>query len=185
MRLNQFWAHELVQRRATTAKSRHSIDNFYALKKSFLDDVCATVTMEEVLLELIMNWDQTGIKLVLSSSWMMEQRGSQRVEMICVIDKQQITAIFWGTILGDFLPMQLIYEEKTSRCHPRFQFPSGWDITHSPKHWSTEDTMMQCINNIIIPYVESVRQLLSNRKPALIIMVKDHTLGFSVIASVS
>ena len=93
VRLNRFWAHSLlkrmnfVQRRATTAKSKHSIDNFSARKKSFLDDVCATVTMEEIPPELIMNWDQTGIKLVPSSSWTMEQRGSQRVEMVGVNDK--------------------------------------------------------------------------------------------------
>ena len=89
----------------------------------------------------------------------MEQRGSQRVEMVGVNDKWQITAILCGTVLGDFLPVQLTYQEKTPRCHPKFQFPSGWDITHSPKHWSTEETMIWYINNIIIPYVERVRQL--------------------------
>ena len=100
----------------------------------------------------------------------MEQRGSQRVEMVGVNDKWQITAIFCGTMLGDFLPVQLTYQEKTPRCHPKFQSPSGWDITHSPKYWSTEETMIRYINNIIIPYVERVRQLVSDRKPALMIM---------------
>ena len=163
VRLNRHWAHSLlkrmdfVQRRATTAKSKHSIADFSALKKSFLRDVVATVTMEEIPAELIMNWDQTGIKLVPSSSWTMEKRGSQRVEMAGVGDKRQITAVFCGTILGDFLPVQLIYLGKSQRCHPRHQFPSGWDITHSPKHWSTEETMLQYISNIIAPYVENVR----------------------------
>ena len=54
VRLNRHWAHSLlkhmdfVQRRATTAKSKHSIADFSALKKSFLRDVVATVTMEEI-----------------------------------------------------------------------------------------------------------------------------------------
>ena len=64
---------DFVQRRATTAKSKHSIADFSALKKSFLQDVVATVTMEEIPAELIMNWDQTGIKLVPSSPWTMEK----------------------------------------------------------------------------------------------------------------
>ena len=176
VRLNRYWAHSLlkrmkfVQRKATTAKGKHTITNFSELKKSFLEDVVTTVTMEEIPAELIMNWDQTGIKLVPSSSWTMEKRGSKRVEMAGICDKRQITAVFCGTILGDFLPVQLIYKGKSPRCHPRFQFPPGWDIGHSPKHWSTEVTMLQYVSNIIAPYVESVRSLIGDRKPALIIM---------------
>ena len=52
---------------------RASIANFSALKKSFLEVIVATVTMEEMPPELITNWEQTGIKLVPSSSWTMEQ----------------------------------------------------------------------------------------------------------------
>ena len=54
LRLNQFWANSLlermqfVKRKATTAKSKLSIANFAELKLSFLDDVCATVDMEEI-----------------------------------------------------------------------------------------------------------------------------------------
>ena len=174
IRLNRHWAHSLlkrmhfVQRRATTAKSRHSSTNFSELQKSFLDDVVSTVVMEEIPAELIMNWDQTGIKRV-PSSWTMEQRGSQRVEMAGVGDKRRITAIFCGT-LGDFLPVQLIYQGKSPRCHPHYQFPSDWDVTHSPKHWSTEETMLQYISNIIVPYVEGTRCLLGNHTPALAII---------------
>ena len=113
------------------------------LKESFLDSVRTTVIMEEIPAELIMNWDQTGIKLVPSSFSTMERQGSKRIEMAGVNDKRQITAVFCGTMLGDFLPVQLIYKGKTPRCHPQFQFLSGWDITHSPKHWSSEETMMQ------------------------------------------
>ena len=176
VRLTRHWAHSLlkrmkfVQRRAATAKSKHSDANFSELKKTFLDDVVATVTMEDIPAELILNWDQTGIKLVPSSTWTMERQGSQRVEVAGVGDKRQITAILCGSLVGDFLPVQLIYQGKSACCHPRYQFPSGWDITHSPKHWSTEGTMLQYVNNIIVPYVKSVRQQLGDRKPALVII---------------
>ena len=98
-----------VKRRATTAKSKHSTANFAELKQSFLDDVLTTVTMENILPELIMNWDQTGIKLVPSSNWTMEKMGTQRLEIIWVNNKCQITAMFCGTLSGDILPIQLIY----------------------------------------------------------------------------
>ena len=42
--------------------------NFTQLKEAFLDDVVEAVTMEDIPAELILNWDQTGIKLVPCSS---------------------------------------------------------------------------------------------------------------------
>ena len=66
-------------------------------------------------------------------------------------DKKQITAIFCGTAAGEFLPIQLIYAGKTKRCHPKFTFPSDWSITHSQKHWSNENEMIEYIEDIIVP----------------------------------
>ena len=92
--------------------------------------------------------------------------------MVGINDKHQITAIFCGALTGDFLPVQLVYKGKTSRCHPHFQFPSGWHNAHSPKHWSTEETMLQYIEHIILPYVRQVRERLQkgDDKPAVAIM---------------
>jgi len=140
-------------------------------KKTFLNDLVAIVKMEEIPPKLILNWDQTGIKLVPSSSWTMEQRGMKRVKMVGQNDKHQITAVFCGTLQGDFLSLQVIYKGKTARCHPHYEFPPGWHITYSPNHWSTELTMLQYIENIIEPYVRSVRDLFDAvTTPGLIIM---------------
>ena len=173
--LGRHWAYGLldhmkfVRRKATTAKSKHTPKDFASLKESFLDDVVATVTMENIPMELILNWDQTGIKMVPSSGWTMDRQGAKRVEVSGVNDKRMITAVFCGSLTGDFLPLQLIYKGKTNRCHPRFQFPPDWHITQSPKHWSTEQTMVEYIEEIIIPYIESKRADVGD-KPALVIM---------------
>ena len=59
VQLNRHWAYallkrmEFVQRKATTAKSKHAPADFATLKEAFLDDVVATVSMEEVPAELI------------------------------------------------------------------------------------------------------------------------------------
>ena len=74
-----------------------------------MSDVATTVEMEEIPAELVLNWDQTGIRLVPSSTWTMERRGEHRVEMVGVNDKRQITAVFCGNALGEFLSLQLIY----------------------------------------------------------------------------
>ena len=126
--------------------------------------------MEEIPAELVLNWDQTGIKIVPSSTWTMERQGSKRVEVVGVNDKCLITVVFCGSLVGDFLPIQVIYKGKTPRCHPHYQFPLNWDITHSPKHWSNERTMLQYIKKVIIPYVECIRGRFDPDTPALVIM---------------
>ena len=129
--LNRHWAYSLltrmkfVQRKATTAKSKHSVENFASVKRIFLDDLVDTVTMEEIPPELILNWDQTGIHMVPSSCWTMDRQGVKRVEVAGVNDKRQITAVLCGSLTGDFLPIQLIYKGKTPRCHPHYNFPIG------------------------------------------------------------
>ena len=143
---------------------------FLERKQAFLREVVTTVEMEDVPIELILNWDQTGIKIVPTSNWTMELSGSKRVEMSALTDKRQITAVFCGNMVGDFLPVQLVYQGRTNRCHPRYKFPSEWHISHSPKHWSTEETMLQYMEIIIHPYVESVRCTLSCDSPAVVIM---------------
>ena len=87
-----------VKRRGTTSKSRNLVENFEELKASFLEQVSTTVIMEEIPPELIVNWDQTGLNLIPSSSWTMEQRGARRVEITRLNDKRMITAVFCGTL---------------------------------------------------------------------------------------
>ena len=175
--LSRQWAYHLlhrmdfVRRKATTSKSKHKPGEFEKVKKGFLDDVVSVVKMEEIPPELILNWDQTGIHLVPASGWTMDKIGSKRVEISGVNDKRQITAMFCGSLTGDFLPIQLIYQGKTNRCHPRFKFPCDWHITHSPKHWSTEETMIQYIEEIFIPYVDRQREDLGDTSKAAVIIM--------------
>ena len=174
VQLNRQWAYSLLRRmnfvkqKATTAKSKHSNADFVRMKQQFLADVMTTVEMEEIPAELILNWDQTAIKTVPSSTWTMDAEGSKRVEVPGVNDKHLITAVFCGSLAGDFLPVQVIYQGKTNHCHPRYQFPQDWDITHSPKHWSNEETMVQYVENIVIPYVAAIRATIEEDKPVLV-----------------
>ena len=113
--------------------------------------------MEDIPPQLIFNWDQTGLHLVPTSCWTMAQKGQKRIRIRGLKDKRMITGVFCGTLIGDFLPIQLIYGGKTDHCHPPVPFPSDWDITHKEKHWSNETTMLQYINNIIVPFVQRAR----------------------------
>ena len=175
--LSKNWAKALikrmgfVKRKGTTSKSKDTVDDFKRRKAEFLEQVRTTVVMEEIPSELILNWDQTGLNIVPASHWTLEQKGARRAELIGVNDKRQITAVFCGSLSGDFLPLQVIYQGKTPRCHPRYQFPLDWDVSHTPTHWSNEETMKEYLYQILFPYVDRVREdlELDDDHPALAI----------------
>ena len=68
-----------VKRKATTAKSKYAITDFDCVKREFLEDVVATVEMEALPLELVLNWDQTGIRIVPSNNLTMTSDPQNRV----------------------------------------------------------------------------------------------------------
>ena len=123
------------------------------IQRQYLSNIMAVVLMEEVPHQLIINWDHTAMKVVPATSWMMERKGTNRVEISGIDDKYQITALFACMMAGHFLPIQLIYGGKTPKCLPKVTFPSDWHITYTPNHWSNEATMIEYVKLIIIPYV--------------------------------
>ena len=84
----------------------------------------------------------------------MEVKESKQVEIAGMNDKPQITGVFCGTLMGEFLPLQLIYQGITSACIPCYEFPDYWHVTCTPNHWSNEDKMKEYIEKIIMPYVD-------------------------------
>ena len=78
-------------------------DNFTEIKEQLLIDVEAVIDMEEVPPSLVINWDHTVVKIVPSSQWTMEKRGTKRVEIAGIDDKCQISAILVCTMSGKFL----------------------------------------------------------------------------------
>ena len=92
--------------------------------------------LEEIPSKLVINWDQTGINYVPSDSYTMEKEGTKRVPIIAADDKRQITAIFAGTLTGNF----------------------DWYITCSDNHWSYESTMISYLHNILFLYIDCTRE---------------------------
>ena len=118
-----------VKRKTTTAESK-LLQQTSPVEGVISDDVVGTVTRDEIPMELILNWDQTGMKMVPSFGWTMDQQGAKRFKACGVDNKRSITAVFFlcvcGSLTGDFLPLQVIYKGKT--CHPIFEYSLGWPI---------------------------------------------------------
>lgn len=161
--LTRGWALSLMERmkfvkRRGSSKCKMDVVDLQGKTDVYISQINACIEMESIPKQLVINWDQTGINLIPSSSWTMEKEGTRRVEIQGYGTKSQVTAVFAGTLSGDFLPIQMVYKGKTTRCHPKFTFPSDWHITHSENHWSNNSTMNDYFTNIILPYVKSIKE---------------------------
>ena len=174
--LTKGWAKYLLHRmgyvkRKATSKAKVTVKNFEELKEQFLLEINHVIVMDEILANLVINFDQTGLHFVPVSEWTMEAEGTKRVEVAGKDDKKQLTAVLGGSMAGEFLPPQLIYQGKTSRCLPSVEFPDDWHISYSINHWSNEGTMKEYVEHIPLPYINGKRKSLNlaSNFPALVL----------------
>ena len=78
--------------------------------------------MDEIPLQLIINWDHTGINYVPVSTWTMETPRTKHVEIIGKDNKRQLTAVLGCSMSGEFSPLQLIYQGKPKNVYPISNF---------------------------------------------------------------
>ena len=133
-----------VKRKGSNA-GKITVTQFNEVQEVFLADIQAEVLMNDVHPQLIFNWDQTPVHYVPTGEWTMHRQKEKIIPIANSDDKRQITAVLAVTLTGEYLPPQLIYPGKTTRCHPTISFPTSWDIFHTPNHWSNEETMKRYI----------------------------------------
>ena len=80
--LEKEWARSVLQRmgfskQRATSTSKVTPTHLEELKRNYLIDVYSIVKMEEIPDSLIINWDQTAIKIVPTASWTMEKKGTK------------------------------------------------------------------------------------------------------------
>jgi hypothetical protein len=82
----------MVKRKATKA-ARKVPENIPELKRDFLDRIKNCCTEHAIPPSLVLNWDQTGSKMVPVSQWTMAEEGSRQVEVVGIEDKREISLI--------------------------------------------------------------------------------------------
>lgn len=163
------WAQSLfkrigyVKRKATTAKVPISPGFVKEIGFTFYQSLKTIVDTFDIPSDLTINLDQTPLPYCLISQYTMAKKGSKRVAIAGSADHRQITGTFSITLSGLFLPMQLIYQGKTDRCHPSYEFPEGFNVTHTPNHWSNEEKAKELLRKVIIPHVKETRKMLGLR----------------------
>ena len=95
--LNRPWAVSImrlmgfVQRRGSTqTKAKLSDQQIAQMKHTYLTQINGMVKAHNIPSELVINWDQAGVKVVPSQNWTMEQQGASRVEIAGINDRSQL-----------------------------------------------------------------------------------------------
>ena len=145
-----------VKRKVSNA-GKFLVSQFQEIQANFLADIQAVMVMNDIPMEMVFNNDQTALHFVSTGQWTMHKAGEKMIPISNRDDKCQITVVLGATLTGVFLPPQLIYQDKTNRCHPKVHLPESWDIWHSSNHWSNEETMVRYVEKRIVPFLDERR----------------------------
>ena len=52
---------------------------------------------------MVINWDQTGLRVVPHSDWTMEEQRTKKISLKGLDDKHEVTALLAATLLGAML----------------------------------------------------------------------------------
>ena len=127
--------------------------------------------------ELILNLDQTSLSYVSPGKYTFNLKGAKTVLNKGINDKRKITATFTVSMTGMFLQIQLIYEGKTPRYLPRFDFPADFNFTFSGNHWSNTEKPIELFEKVIFPYLKQAKASLKYPKEQMSFIIMDTLKG--------
>ena len=119
-------------------------------------------------LGLIINLEQTLLKYVPVLHHTITKKGANSVSVTVSADKRYITGTFLINLAGNFLPLQLIYGGKTIPSLPRFK---SFSLSVNPKHFSNTEESIKIINEIVLSYIDKLREKLDNHGQAALLIL--------------
>ena len=132
-----------TKRKGTTGKVEPSQQFLDEEKLIFQRNISTIIEDHDIPKDLILNLDQTPLSYVSPGKYTFNPKRAKTVPIKGVDDKRQITSTFSISMTGSFLPTKLIYEGKTRRCLPNYDFPKGFNVTYSPNHWSNTEKSVE------------------------------------------
>ena len=144
-----------TRRAGTTTRPQYLAGCLKSASSLFRTDVSRAIAQLKIPPELALNTNQTPSSYVLVERMTMASKNSSSVPNRGLTDKRNITLTFVISFSGEFSPMQIIYQGKTSRSQPvGFKFPNGFAVSQNEKHHSNEAETLSLIDKVIKPFVE-------------------------------
>ena len=162
-----------VKRKGTTAKQTINPALYDGIAFTWKKKIAEKVFEHKIHDDLILNFDQTALGLTCPAKTTFTEKNAETVPIADLDNTRQITGSFVVNLSCEFLPIQLIYAGKTHLCHPKVEFPKGFDITHSPNHWANKEIVMSLLKKIVFPFVNKKREILSLSKDAKALLIFD------------
>ena len=163
-KVTRSWAQSLYQRmtfsRRAVTTSRTLITRllWVEVRSQFLYEITDKVLKHNIPHELIINVDQTPSKFVATDNVTMAAKGEKHISRAGATDKRAITVTLSESLDGHILAFQLICTGKTQRSLPNVTFPDGFCLAYNQKHWSNETETICLIEDVLVPYIQKVKE---------------------------
>ena len=125
---------------------------------TFQRTISTAILEHNIPAPLVVNLNQTPLYYVSPGKYTFSFKDAKYVPVKGVDDKRQITATFAGSLIGKFLPIQLIYKWKTKRSLPKFKFPITLSLSYTENHWSNTEKSIKFFEQIIFPYLKMFKR---------------------------
>lgn len=165
------WLHNTMgwsERKATRAAQKVP-ENWEDVCEKAILRLAYVVKEEDIPAALYVNTDQTQVVYAQGANLTWAKRGAKQVATIGEDEKCAFTAVVSVACSGKMLPLQLIYQGSTMKSCPRptaicynecvsngFHF----ECSKTDTYWSTQETMMSLVDNLIAPYFEAEKRSL-------------------------
>lgn len=176
MALSRRWVRHWLRRRggftykkATTSGQKLPAD-WESQVEAMIDRAAAVVITKKVAHpSLVINWDQSAVMLMPTSTYTYHDKKDKHVSVTGQDDKRQITAVVAATLEGELLPLQMVFQGQEANRSQHKAVPvlepslsnrityAGWHLTQTPNHWSSQVSMRDYVDFIIVPFVKAKR----------------------------
>ena len=125
---------------------------------TFQRTISTAILEHNIPAPLVVNLNQTPLYYVSPGKYTFSFKDAKYVPVKGVDDKRQITATFAGSLIGKFLPIQLIYKGKTKRSLPKFKVPITLSLSYTENHRSNTEKSIKFFEQIIFPYLKMFKR---------------------------
>ncbi|KAK3586300.1 hypothetical protein CHS0354_002802 [Potamilus streckersoni] len=130
---------------------------FESHRQNFVSLVKAVAQEKRIPKELTINFHQVSLNMIPVSDWTHAASDASQITNNDRFDgPYKVSLLVATSASGTFLPPQVIYDNQ-AKHECSIDFPDTWDVLSTENHQPTEDSMIQYINKILIPYTKKTK----------------------------
>ena len=178
LQLTEEWARGVlksmnwVKRKGTTRKIKSSQQFLLEDKLFFQKKISGAIFYHDIPKELIANLDQTPLSYVSPGANTLLTLKVLKPFLLKVSTKTSDNCYICYFNAVEFLPIQVIYEGKTTRCLTKYAFPENFNLKFSENNCSNTEKAISFFEKVVFIHFKKIRQIKGypNEQMSLVIM---------------